>query len=60
MRIAREEIFGPVLLIFKFDTLEEVIARANDTCYGLAAGVVTKDINKAMKFCEDVEAGYVW
>ena len=60
MRIARKEIFVPVQFIFKFDTIEEVIARANDSCYGLAAGVITNDINKAMKFCEDVEAGYVW
>jgi len=60
MRIAREEIFGPVQSIFKFDTMEEVIARANDTTYGLAAAVVTNDVNKAIQFAEGVEAGIVW
>ncbi|CAG2177544.1 unnamed protein product, partial [Oppiella nova] len=48
MTIAREEIFGPVQSIFKFKTLEEVIERANDTTYGLAAGAFTKDVNKAL------------
>lgn len=44
----------------KFRTLDEVIERANRTSYGLAAGIVTKDINKAMKFAQEVEAGSVW
>jgi len=44
MKIAKEEIFGPVMSIFKFSDYDEVIARANDTNYGLAAGIVTKDI----------------
>merc|ERR1711935_445914 len=48
MRIAREEIFGPVQSIFRFETVEEMIERANNTNYGLAAGILTKDINKAM------------
>lgn len=60
MRIAREEIFGPVQSIFKFDTMEEAIARANDTTYGLAAGVLTNDVNKAIQFAEGVDAGIVW
>lgn len=60
MRIAKEEIFGPVQCILKFETLEEVIERANDTKYGLAAGVITKDIDKALKFAQSVEAGSVW
>ncbi|EFX77394.1 hypothetical protein DAPPUDRAFT_305826 [Daphnia pulex] len=60
MRIAREEIFGPVQTIFKFRTMEELIERANDTCYGLAAGVLTKDINTALTFAQAVEAGSVW
>ncbi|XP_011304106.1 aldehyde dehydrogenase, cytosolic 1 [Fopius arisanus] len=60
MRIAREEIFGPVQSIFKFDTMEEVIKRANDTTYGLGAGVITNDINKALKFAQAVESGSVW
>ena len=60
MRIAREEIFGPVQSIFKFDTMEELIERVNDTTYGLAAGVLTKDINRALTFSQAVEAGSVW
>lgn len=60
MRIAKEEIFGPVQSILKFDTIEEVIERANNTTYGLAASVITNDINKALQFTEAVEAGSVW
>jgi aldehyde dehydrogenase (NAD+) len=60
MRIARDEIFGPVQSILKFKTMDEVIERANNTNYGLAAGVVTNDINKAMVFANAVEAGSVW
>lgn len=60
MRIAKEEIFGPVQSILKFDTLDEIIKRANDTFYGLAAGVITNDINKALQFAQAVEAGSVW
>uniref|UniRef100_A0A8C5CM65 Aldehyde dehydrogenase 1 family, member A2 n=1 Tax=Gadus morhua TaxID=8049 RepID=A0A8C5CM65_GADMO len=60
MRIAKEEIFGPVQQIMKFKTLEEVIERANDTDYGLAAAVFTNDINKAMAISTAVQAGTVW
>jgi acyl-CoA reductase-like NAD-dependent aldehyde dehydrogenase len=60
MRIAREEIFGPVQQIIKFSTLEEVIPRANDTRYGLAAAVFTKDIDKAITIANSVQAGTVW
>ena len=60
MRIAKEEIFGPVQSIFKFDTMEEVIERANDTKYGLAAGIISKDVNKIMTFTQAVQAGSVW
>ncbi|XP_025424582.1 retinal dehydrogenase 1-like [Sipha flava] len=60
MRIAREEIFGPVQQIIKFKTLDEVIKRANETKYGLAAGVLTKDISTALKYMENVDAGSVW
>jgi len=49
MTIAKEEIFGPVMSILKFKTVDEVINRANNSHYGLAAGVVTKDINNAIK-----------
>ncbi|XP_044757600.1 aldehyde dehydrogenase [Coccinella septempunctata] len=60
MRIAKEEIFGPVQSILKFETMDEVIERANSTEYGLAAGVVTKDINRAIEFSQAVRAGSVW
>ncbi|KAK5650459.1 hypothetical protein RI129_001488 [Pyrocoelia pectoralis] len=60
MTIAREEIFGPVQSIFKFDTLEEVIKRANDTTYGLAAGVLTNNISTALAYAKSVRAGSVW
>ena len=48
----REEIFGPVQSILKFSTMEEIIQRANATNYGLSAGVVTKDIDKALMFSQ--------
>jgi len=60
MRIAKEEIFGPVQQILKFNTMEEVIKRANDTNYGLAAGILTKDINKVLTFSQAIQAGSVW
>ncbi|XP_041844105.1 aldehyde dehydrogenase, mitochondrial-like [Melanotaenia boesemani] len=60
MTIAREEIFGPVMQIFKFKTLEEAITRANDTKYGLAAAVFTKDIDKAHYVSNGLRAGTVW
>ncbi|KAI1296815.1 Aldehyde dehydrogenase, mitochondrial [Halotydeus destructor] len=60
MTIAREEIFGPVMQIFKFTTLDEVIDRANDTRYGLAAGILTKNIDSALMFAQAVQAGAVW
>jgi len=60
MRIAREEIFGPVQSILKFNTLEEAIERANATHYGLAAGIVTNDLNKALLFAQSINAGSVW
>ncbi|CAG2120388.1 unnamed protein product, partial [Medioppia subpectinata] len=60
MTIAKEEIFGPVQSILKFKTLDEVIERANNTTYGLAAGAFTKDVNRALKLTKDLEAGNVW
>lgn len=54
------QIFGPVQQIIKFKTLDEVIARANDTTYGLAAAIFTKDIDKALMFANSVDAGTVW
>ncbi|XP_060879078.1 aldehyde dehydrogenase 1A1-like [Metopolophium dirhodum] len=60
MKIAREEIFGPVQQIIKFKTLDEVINRANDTKYGLAAGILTKNMDTAMKYMDNINAGSVW
>ncbi len=60
MRIAREEIFGPVLVAMAFDDLDEVAARANDTEYGLAAGLWTRDISNAHKLAHRLKAGNVY
>ncbi|CAG5119457.1 unnamed protein product [Candidula unifasciata] len=60
MTIATDEIFGPVQSIIKFSNVEEVIDRANRTRYGLAAGVITNDINKALKISQSLQAGSVW
>ena len=60
MSIAREEIFGPVLVALPYEDLEEVARRANDTEYGLAAGVWTRDISKAHKLASMLEAGNVY
>lgn len=54
------QIFGPVMQILKFKTLEEVVTRANDTKYGLAAAVFTKDIDKANYVSSGLRAGTVW
>ena len=60
MTIAREEIFGPVISILKFKTIDEVIKRANSHKYGLAGGVVTQDIDKALKVSNQIKAGLVF
>jgi aldehyde dehydrogenase (NAD+) len=60
MKIAQEEIFGPVMSIIKFKGLEEVVERANQTMYGLAAAVWTRDIGKAHAIANQVRAGTVW
>lgn len=60
MRIAREEIFGPVLCVLSFASEDEVIARANGSDFGLAAGVFTKDITRAHRTVAVLEAGTCW
>jgi len=60
MRIAREEIFGPVMCVLDFDDETEVIARANDADFGLAAGVFTKDIQRAHRVIDQLQAGTCW
>ncbi len=60
MTIAREEVFGPVMAVLDFDTEEEVIARANDTEFGLAAGVFTADISRAHRVIAQLQAGTCW
>ncbi|KAL4227705.1 Retinal dehydrogenase 1 [Mactra antiquata] len=60
MRIGKEEIFGPVQQLIKFKTMDEVVERANNTSYGLAAGCFTKDLDTALEFSSRVQAGSVW
>jgi aldehyde dehydrogenase (NAD+) len=60
MTIAKEEIFGPVVSIMKFKSIDEVIRRANHSSYGLAAGIVTKSIDNAIKISNGLRSGTVW
>ena len=60
MTIAREEIFGPVLSVLEFESFDEAIAMANDTAYGLAAAVWTRDVKKAHQAARRLQAGTVW
>ena len=60
MTIAREEVFGPVMAVLDFETEEEVVARANDTEFGLAAGVFTADLTRAHRVIARLEAGTCW
>ncbi|MBB6253274.1 aldehyde dehydrogenase family protein [Nitrospirillum iridis] len=59
-RVVTEEAFGPILPLLKFNDLDEVVARANDTEYGLAASIWSKDIGMAQKLAARIEAGTVW
>ena len=60
MRIAREEIFGPVISAMPFDTLDEVVARANDSSYGLGSGVWSRDVNTIHQVAHRLRTGTVW
>ncbi|MCW5876697.1 MAG: aldehyde dehydrogenase family protein [Anaerolineales bacterium] len=60
LKLVQEEIFGPVVAVTAFDSEDELIARANDTQYGLAAGVWTRDVGKAHRYAHAVQAGTVW
>ena len=60
MRIARQEVFGPVLSVIPFKSEEDAIAIANDSPYGLAAGVWTTDMGTALRMSRHLEAGTVW
>jgi len=57
---AREELFGPVLSVISFDSEEEAVAKANDTSYGLASGVFTRDLARAHRMIQRIRAGIVW
>ena len=60
MRIAQEEVFGPLLVVMPFDSDADALAIANGIDFGLTAGVFTRDIDRAMRFARDLEAGMVW
>ncbi len=60
MRLANDEVFGPVLALMRWSDEDELLSIANDSQYGLTAGIWTEDIGRAMKFAGKVEAGYVW
>ncbi|XVQ14759.1 aldehyde dehydrogenase family protein [Spirillospora sp. CA-255316] len=60
MRVAREEIFGPVACVLPFDSLEEVAARSNDTPFGLSGGIWTRDVGKAHRLAQELQTGTVW
>jgi aldehyde dehydrogenase (NAD+) len=60
MRIAQEEVFGPVLSVIPFDGEDEAVAIGNDVVYGLAAGVWTQNLGRAIRMAERLQAGTVW
>jgi acyl-CoA reductase-like NAD-dependent aldehyde dehydrogenase len=60
MRVAQEEIFGPVTSVITFDNDDDLLRQANETMYGLSAGIWTRDITRAHRFAKGVKAGVVW
>jgi acyl-CoA reductase-like NAD-dependent aldehyde dehydrogenase len=60
MRVAQEEIFGPVVSVITFENEDDLVKQANDTIYGLSAGIWTRDIGRAHRFAREVKAGVVW
>jgi phenylacetaldehyde dehydrogenase len=60
MSVARDEIFGPVVVAQRFDDLDEVARAANDTCYGLGAGIWTRDLSAMHRLAAKIKAGTVW
>jgi len=60
MKVVQEEIFGPVVTAIPFEDPDELVSEANDSAYGLAAGIWTRDIQKANRLAADLRAGTVW
>ena len=60
MRVAQEEIFGPVVSVISFKDEDDLIKQANDTIYGLSAGIWTRDITRAHRFAKEIKAGVIW
>lgn len=60
MRIAKEELFGPIMVVFRFKTIDEIIDRSNKLRDGMAAGVITRDWNRAMALTRRLDVGTVW
>jgi aldehyde dehydrogenase (NAD+) len=60
MRVWREEVFGPVLAVMRFETEAEAVTIANDSPFGLAAGLWTRDLDRALRLHKELEAGTVW
>ena len=60
MKIAQEEVFGPVLVLLKFTDDEDVLARANNTLYGLAAGLWSQDVTRVRRMADRLQAGTIW
>ena len=60
MRVVREEIFGPVLVVMQWEDIDDLVAMANDTCYGLSAGIWTQNLTMAHKIAAAIRAGTIW